>query len=124
MNNIKTKTLIKCILFGILWFILLFIIALIILKLTNYALNDILFIEGILFIIIGVLSSLGGNTMSLSLQSMGETNSQYISNANLEITKLEKEKTKGTLKNFFSTSISMLSFVIAGILCIVVNFII
>jgi len=42
-------------------------------------------------IILGALSSIGGNPMGLSLQALGQTNAQYVANANLEVTKKEKE---------------------------------
>ena len=32
--------------------------------------------------------------MGLSMQGLGQTNSQYIANANLQITKMEKDKAK------------------------------
>ena len=32
--------------------------------------------------------------MGLSMQGLGQTNSQYIANANLQVTKMEKDKAK------------------------------
>jgi len=90
---------------------------------TSHNLKDILFIEGIILVILGVSSFLGGNPTGLSLQGLGQTNAQYIANANLEVTKMEKEKTN-TIKNNFKTNISTVSLVIGGIICIIINFII
>lgn len=45
-------------------------------------------------IILGIFSGISGNSTGLSLQGMGENNAQYVSNANLETLKMQKEKTK------------------------------
>lgn len=123
MGKSQISSLIKCFIWGIIWSIILVLIGLGIVRFTTYNLKDILFIESIILVILGVSSFLGGNPTGLSLQGLGQTNAQYIANANLEVTRMEKEKTN-TIKNNFKTSISTVSLVIGGIICIIINFII
>ena len=123
MDKSVLKTIVKCAVLGVIWAIILFGIALIITKFKGYELKDVLFIEGIFFVIVGILSSLGGNSMGLSMKGLGQTNSQYIANANLEVTKMEKDKTKN-IKTTVSMGLSTVSLIIGGILVIVINFII
>lgn len=122
MGKSQISSLIKCFIWGIIWSIILVLIGLGIVRFTTYNLKDILFIEGIILVILGVSSFLGGNPTGLSLQGLGQTNAQYIANANLEVTRMEKEKTN-TIKNF-KASISTVSLVIGGVICIIINFII
>ena len=122
MDKNQIKTLLKCIIWGLIWASVLFVIALAITKYLDYNFNDVLFIEGILLIILGVLSSVGGNPMGLSLQSLGQNNAQYVSNSNLEISKMEKSK--NNLKTTISTTLSMVSFIVGGGIVILISFII
>lgn len=123
MDKSVLKTIGKCAVFGIIWAVLLVGIALIITNFKGYELKDMLFIEGIIFVIGGVLSSLEGNSMGLSMQGLGQTNAQYITNANLQVTKMEKDKTKN-IKTTISVGLNTVSLVIGGILVIVISFII
>ena len=109
MNKTLLKSLEKCILWGVIWTIILFIIANILVNLKGFLLKDVLFIEG--------------NPMGLSLQSMGQNNAQYTANANLEVSKMESTN-KSNLKNTISVSINTVSLILAGIVCIVINYII
>ncbi len=54
---------------------------------------------------------------------MGQNNAQYVANANLEVTKIEKEKNTNPIKSNLRTSINMFSLIIGGVICIVINFI-
>ena len=123
MEKSILKTIGKCVIFGIIWGIVLFGVALIITNFKDYELRDVLFVEGIIFVVGGVLSSIGGNPMGLSMQGLGQTNSQYIANANLQITKMEKDKAK-IIKTTVAVGLSTVSLVIGGVLIIVINFII
>lgn len=109
--------------FGIIWGIVLFGVALIITNFKDYELRDVLFVEGIIFVIGGVLSSIGGNPMGLSMQGLGQNNAQYIANANLEVSKMEKDKTNN-IKTTISAGLSTVSLIIGGLLVIAINFII
>lgn len=123
MDKSILKNIIKCAIFGVIWAILLFGVALVIINFKDYELKDVLFIEGIIFVMAGVFSFLGGNSLGLSLQGLGQTNAQYIANANVEVAKMEKDKTKN-LKATISVGLSTVSLVIGGILAIIINFII
>ena len=57
------------------------------------------------------------------MQGFGQNNAQYIANANLEVTKLEKDKTSN-IKTTVSIGLSTVSLVIGGVLAIILNFII
>ena len=61
--------------------------------------------------------------MGLSMQGLGQTNSQYIANANLQVTKMEKDKAK-IIKTTVAVGLSTVSLVTGGVLIIVINFII
>ena len=123
MEKSILKTIGKCVIFGIIWGIVLFGVALIITNFKDYALRDVLFVEGIIFVVGGVLSSIGGNPMGLSMQGLGQNNAQYIANANLEVSKMEKDKTNN-IKTTISAGLSTVSLIIGGLLVIAINFII
>lgn len=123
MEKSILKTIGKCVIFGIIWGIVLFGVALIITNFKDYELRDVLFVEGIIFVIGGVLSSIGGNPMGLSMQGLGQNNAQYIANANLEVSKMEKDKTNN-IKTTISAGLSTVSLIIGGLLVIAINFII
>lgn len=123
MEKSILKTIGKCVIFGIIWGIVLFGFALIITNFKDYELRDVLFVEGIIFVIGGVLSSIGGNPMGLSMQGLGQNNAQYIANANLEVSKMEKDKTNN-IKTTISAGLSTVSLIIGGLLVIAINFII
>ncbi|MDD7793294.1 hypothetical protein [Clostridium sp. 'White wine YQ'] len=122
MEISKSKQLLKCLFAGIVWFLIAIGIGYLIIRFTGYSFKDVLFMEGILLIIIGALSSIGGNPMGLSLQSMGQVNSQYVSNANLEVTK--KEKNSYSVKTTLSFGISMIALIIGGAFSILLSFVI
>lgn len=123
MDKSVLKTIRKYVVLGFIWSVVLFGIALIITNFNGYELKNMLFIEGIIFIIGGTLSSFGGNPIGLSMQGLGQTNAQYISNANLQVTKMEKDKAKN-IKTTIRVGLNTISLVMAGILVIVVSFII
>ena len=123
MEKSILKTIGKCVIFGIIWGIVLFGVALIITNFKDYELRDVLFVEGIIFVVGGVLSSIGGNPMGLSMQGLVQNNAQYIANANLEVSKMEKDKTNN-IKTTISAGLSTVSLIIGGLLVIAINFII
>lgn len=61
--------------------------------------------------------------MGLSMQGLGQNNAQYIANANLEVSKMEKDKTNN-IKTTISAGLSTVSLIIGGLLVIAINFII
>ena len=123
MNKTLLKSLANCILWGVLWTVILFITGYIIVNLKGFLLKDVLFIEGIIFIMLGIFACIGGNPMGLSLQSLGQSNTQYSTNANLEVSKMENTN-KSSFKNTISISINVVSLIFAGIACVIINYII
>ena len=121
MDNI-IKKISKCIILSVIISIIFILIGFIIVKYKNYNLKDVLFIEGILLVVLGFISSIGGNPMGASIQSIGQSNAQYRSNINLEISRIEKERTKDTLKNIISIGLSTVSLVISGAICVIIAF--
>lgn len=49
---------------------------------------------GLLIMVIGALSSVGGNPTGVGAIGLGQMNNQYISNFNIEVTKMERSITK------------------------------
>lgn len=74
--------------------IILYTIAIILNKILNYEIKNILFIEGIIVIMLGIFSGISGDSNGTSLQALGQNNAQYISNVNLEISNLTKKLKK------------------------------
>lgn len=105
------------------WILISFVLAGILVSLKNLVFKDVIFIEGIFIIIIGLTSTIGGDALGLSLQELGNVNAQYMANANLEVSKMEKEKNnyqiKTTIKIFLSTTV----LVISGLILILINII-
>jgi len=124
MNKRENKPLVKYIFFEILLSVILLLIGLVIMYFTNYNFKDVLFVEGMVVIILGIFSGISGNSTGLSLQGMGQNNAQYVSNANLETLKMEKEKTKNNLNPNISIGLNMVSLIIGGAICIIIEFII
>ena len=124
MNKSQIKPLIKCIVWGILWAIVFILIGFVIVNFTSYSLKDVLFIEGIVLVALGALSSIGGNPTGLSLQALGQNNAQYVANANLEVTKMEKQRHHDNIKTNLRSSFNIVSLIIGGSICIVINFLI
>ncbi|HEX9026678.1 MAG TPA: hypothetical protein VF839_09500 [Clostridium sp.] len=124
MNKRDFKSLIKNISFGILESFILVLIGLAIVSFNNYNLKDVLFVEGIVLIILAVFCVIGGDSTGLSLQGMGQNNAQYLANANLEILKLENEKTKRNLRPMLNIGLNAVSMTIGGVICIIIDLII
>lgn len=57
-------------------------------EIKGYSAKDVIFIEGIIVIILGLFASMNGNPMGLSIQSMGQNNAQINSNNNIKIKEL------------------------------------
>ena len=123
-REIKSLSLVKYIFFEILLAVIVLLIGLAIVYFTNYNFKDVLFVEGMVVIILGIFSGISGNSTGLSLQGMGQNNAQYVSNVNLETLKMEKEKTKNNLNPNISIGLNMASLIISGAICIIIDFII
>lgn len=124
MSNKKFIALVKCSGFGIILAIIFILIGIFISNFSGYILKDILFIEGIISVIIGVFSLTSGNSMGLSMQSLGQSNSQYVSNSNLEVTKMEKERKHNSIGGNVKDSFNIISLNLGGIICLIASFIV
>lgn len=124
MKDIQIKLLVKCVLLGLILSSILVLIGFTITKYASFNLKDVLFFEGIIVVMFAALSSVGGIPIGLSLQGMGQNNAQYVANATLEAARMEKESKVKTLRKEFNKSTTMASLVIAGVICIITNFII
>ncbi|MFT8348803.1 hypothetical protein [Clostridium saccharoperbutylacetonicum] len=100
---------------------ILLITGVVVIYFTEYIFKDVLFLEGIVVIIFGMFSGISGNPSGLSLLGMGKDNAQYISNSNLGILNIEKEKSKNNLGAVISVRISMITFVLGGVLCVLIS---
>ena len=122
MNKSNVITLSKCILIGILFSILAAIAGVIISKVKVYTLVDVMFFEGIVLLVIGILSCIGGSNRGLFFRE------NYTSNAHFTTTDLEGntkyERDNKLIKNILPLSIIKLSLIISGIILIISTFII
>ena len=116
----KSKILSKCILFSVLWSIILVLVGIVIVRFNDFYLKDVLFIEGVAVAISGAFSFISGNPSGISLSSLGQDNAQYIVTANLETSKIEKQK--NNMKTNFKISLSGSSLFLGGIICIIISY--
>ena len=112
MENSQVKLFFKSIVWGIVWAGLLVLIGLVVTNITKYNFKDVIFSEGMIVVLLGVFSSIGGNPLGLSFQAMGQNNSQYVSKANLEISKMEKDKIGDSNKTNIKFGFSTISLII------------
>lgn len=123
MDKWKIRLLINCAVRGIVWAIIPFAIGLVIINFTSYDFKDVLFIESLILIVVGVASLNSGKPMGLSLQGLGQNNAQYIANANLQISRMENEKRKYNLKSGLKSDLNIISLIIGSVICIIIVFI-
>jgi hypothetical protein len=89
-------------------------------------LQEAMFVEGLIVIIIGALSSIKGNPSGSSIQGFGQGNAQYGSILHLEVTRMERESTN-YYKNFLKQSVaefalSNITIIMCGIFIIILSF--
>lgn len=123
MDKHCLKILGKVLLISILFVAVLFGLGVLIKNNKGYELRDVIFVEGLIALIIGALSSIGGRPMGLAMNSLGQSNAQYQSTANIEITKKENEKF-GFRKVSIDLSLSNFSLLISGVILVILNYII
>ena len=119
MNSLKS--ILKCSFFALIWAIACIGIAFGIGNVTAYNIQDVLFVEGMVLLGLSILSSVSGNSNGISFGALGQNNAQYVMNANLAVT--EKERTLNSLKADFKMGFSSTVLVLAGVFCIIANFI-
>ena len=105
------------------WSILAIIAAIIIKNLKSYSLADIIFCEGILFILIGSLSCIGGSSRGLFFKENNTSNVQFTASDLKGNTKYERDNE--LIRKVLPLSIIKISLIIGGIInCIISMFII
>lgn len=102
---------------------ILIIVAIILFKTKGYLFKDVLFIEGIISAVIGIFTSMSGNSKGLSIQSMGRNDAQITGIDNLKITEMEGKTFKDYFKSVIFFTFNAVSLIICGVICIALNFI-
>jgi hypothetical protein len=101
---------------GVAWFIA---------EQTEYKLQDVAFVEGVIVIVIGLLASMKGNPSGLGLSSWGAKSSPQINFWNLEATVQERESTD-YYNNFRNHSVveflfGRVTFILGGIFLVAIS---
>lgn len=123
MKDNRISLVIKSFLWGIAWFGVAVLIGFIITKVTAYKnFENILFIEGIILVFVGIFASISGDPMGLSTQGLGQNSAQYSASANLEVTKMEREKSNRKLD--VALAVSTFSLILGGVFSAGLTFII
>ncbi len=126
MDNYKIKLFLKFVLFGVIWALISAGIGLLISEFMDYSFRDVFFVEGRLLIMIGIFSSIGGKLTGLPLQ-LKSSNPQYVTNAYLQMTDIEKKEKKNNSdvrKANISIGISGIALIVGGLICMIINFVI
>ena len=105
----KPKFVILIVLYSLIFLVVGYLAGVVISNGFNYKLQDVMFIEGLIVVIIGALFSMKGNPSGISLQGLGQNDAQYRANENLEVIVRERESTN-YYKNFFKHSVVELAF--------------
>ena len=100
----------------------LFLIGGIISNLNGFQLKDVLFVEGILVLMIGIFSSIGGNTQSLSLQEFGQVNPQCFVNIVLESNSIQKERVISTSNIEINMDLVSTSITLGAIIALIISY--
>ncbi|WP_291651229.1 hypothetical protein [Clostridium sp.] len=123
MKDNRINLVIKSFLWGIAWLGVAALIGFIITKVTAYKnFENILFIEGIILVFVGIFASISGDPMGLSMQGLGQNSAQYSASANLEVTKMEREKSNTKLD--VALAVSTFSLILGGVFSAGLTFII
>ncbi|WP_195263512.1 hypothetical protein [Clostridium sp. 1001275B_160808_H3] len=123
MKDNRINLVIKSLLWGIAWLGVAALIGFIITKVTPYKnFENILFIEGIILVFVGIFASISGDPMGLSMQGLGQNSAQYAAIANLETTKMEREKSNRKLN--VALAVSTFSLILGGLFSAGLTFII
>ena len=123
MKDNRINLVIKSFLWGIAWFGVAVLLGFIITKVTAYKnFENILFIEGIILVFVGIFASISGDPMGLSMQGLGQNSAQYSASANLEVTKMEREKSNRKLD--VALAVSTFSLILGGVFSAGLTFII
>lgn len=119
MKNNRIKLFLKCVVWGGIATVILYLIGILIVEYFGQNMKDVFFVEGLIAIGIGIVSSVSGDPMSSSLQGIGQSNAQYIGSANLEISKMANDK--GKIKNKIDFGFSSVAIIIGGSICLIAS---
>lgn len=110
MNNKSFKSLINTFGFGIVWFLIASFISLFMVKLNFISsFENVLYVIGLILFSLGVFSGISGNLIALSLQSVGQSVSQYLYTSNVKIERLEEQLIHRKLDiSYESASVSLI----------------
>jgi len=126
MDNYKIKLFLKFVLFGVIWALISAGIGLLISEFMDYNFRDVFFVEGMVLIIIGIFSSIGGKLTGLPLQ-LKSSNPQYVTNGYLQMKDIEKKEKKNNSdvrKANISIGISGIALIVGGLICMIINFVV
>lgn len=124
MEKNNLKKLFKCIYFGVLWGIVVTLLGIITTSIRGYDISEVLFIEGIVVIGIGLFSFVGGDSMGLSLNGLGSQSAQYSANVSLDTTDKDRENSSNFRKINFELGRSGIAILVGGIIPVVISFLI
>lgn len=85
--------------------------------------RDIIFVEGIAILMMGLFSSIGGNPMSLSLQDFGQINPQWLANISLETNEIDRKRIVDSCKVTLNVDIINISLMLGGTIILIISFI-
>ena len=120
-NN--SKSLKKFVLFFVANLVSLFLIAGIISNLKGFEIKDVLFIEGIFILMVGLFSSISGSPQSLSLQEFGQVNPQYFASISLEDTTIENQRAVSVSNIQVSVDLFSTSMIIGSVIVLISSYI-
>ncbi|WP_291653580.1 hypothetical protein [Clostridium sp.] len=119
----NSKTFSRFITISIITLIVSFILGQIISSFKGYNFSDVLFVEGIIILMMGIFSAVGGNPMSLSLQDFGQINPQWLANISLETNEIDRRRIIDSCKVNINIDITTISLVIVGSISLLISFI-
>ncbi|NLZ82863.1 MAG: hypothetical protein GX915_04270 [Clostridiales bacterium] len=121
------KKLLKLIIFSTIYLVLGYVIALIISRNNNKEVTDILTYEGVILLLIGILTSMKGNPSGISISGIGRQDHSIHSYIDNEITRQERENRpyhKGFSKNNITEfAFANVTFILGGILILILSYI-
>lgn len=129
--KLKTKNIIKYLLITVFLSACIsltgYFVASLISKEFSTGIKSVMFIEGIITLIIGLMSMMEGNPSGINITDSGRHGSEYLSYMNLEVTRMERNLTN-YFKNFMNHSIveiasSSLTIVLGGVFILLYSFI-
>lgn len=124
MKSYALKVLSKILFFGLIIAFIFIGVAILISNKKGYLLKDVLFIQGMGIIFLGILASISDNPLGFSLFGTGRINTQITSTANSEAAQMKGSKLNTPIKMIFNYTIATMSFIVSGIICVIVNYII